>query len=130
MFFTGGGVAKVGALTAAKLAPLLKGGAIAAAFFGLAVATGLPIHDPWFDLVCIMAIGAFVGGEPEPDLWAQVKRGEMTVAEFLYLWFYRSTHLFISAATAYLLHKNKWSQISGSNYPEVDRRRKPTDAAD
>jgi len=109
-------------ITLIKIPTFLKMVVYSSMVISAAVATGLPVHDPWFDLVLIMWVGSVVNGQPEPDLW-----GKITVSEFMYLWFYRSSHLFISAATAYLIHKNKWTEISGSpySYPAVDRRRKP-----
>lgn len=109
-------------ITLIKIPTILKLVVYSSIIFSAAAVGDLPVHDPWFDVVLIMWIGSIVNGQPEPDLW-----GKISVSEFLYLWFYRSSHLFISAATAYLIHKNKWSEISGSpySYPAVDRRRKP-----
>lgn len=105
--------------TFAKALPVIKGVALLAAFFTTAIVTGFPFNDPWFDIVILMGIGSIVGGEPEPDL-------QLTTRQFLYLWFYRSSHLFISSATAYFLHKNKWDTISGpGSWPQVDRRQSP-----
>lgn len=97
---------KTTVLVAAKLSPFLKLGVGSLAIFSTAAVAGLPIHDPFFDIVCFIFIGSIVGGEPEPDL-------KLPAREFFYLWFYRSSHLFISAATAYMIHKNKWQDISG-----------------
>lgn len=90
----------------AKLTPLAKGFTVFGVLLFTAVETGFPIRDPWFDLVCLMALASIVGGEPEPDL-------KLNFREFIYLWFYRSSHLMLSVATAYFLHKNKWESISG-----------------
>lgn len=80
-------------------------------------APALPLSNGWFDAFWayqgISLLGAFVSGEPEPDVLHKVKHGEMTWAEFYYTWFFRSSHLYISAATAYSIHPNKWKDISG-----------------
>lgn len=83
----------------------------------LEAAPALPLSNGWFDAFWayqgISLIGAIVSGEPEPDVLEKVMRGEMTWTAFYYLWFYRSSHLYISAATAYMIHPNKWGNVSG-----------------
>lgn len=108
------GLAKVG-----MLKPLLfkLGLPLVGVVAFIEAAPSLPTSNGWFDAFCagvgLTAVGAVVNGEPEPDVLQRVMRGEMKWAEFYYMWFFRSTHLFISAATAYSIHPNKWKDISG-----------------
>lgn len=101
---------KLSALLAAKFMPMIKVGVGVAAIMIAATEIGVPVptHDPFFYMVAFMLVGSVVGGEPEPD-------SKLTGPQFWYLWFYRSSHLFISAATAYMLHKNKWGTINGGD---------------
>lgn len=72
--------------------------------FSVAAVEGLPIHDPWFDLVLFSFSSGIVGGMPEPDT-------QLSLPRFLYTWAYRTAHLWVSAATAYFIHQNKWTSI-------------------
>jgi hypothetical protein len=76
----------------------------AGALFTLAAVGGLPVHDFWFDVVLLMFFSGLVGGMPEPD-------SDMSVPRWAYTWFYRSSHLWVSQATAYFLHQTKWTTI-------------------
>jgi hypothetical protein len=97
----------------AKLPIAVKLLTVAAVAYTAAFASGLPVNDIWFDAVLFMVVSSIVGGEPEPDL-------DLPLRKFLYLWFYRSTHLFVSTATAYFIHKNKWPEISGNKEQPCD----------
>lgn len=105
-------VAKMPALAKVLMACAVIVSGIAAV--GLA---GAPVANPWFDMFAgyflLQALNAFVGGAPEPDVFQKIKRNEMGWGEFWYLWFYRSSHLFLSQATAFFLHPEKWKDISG-----------------
>ena len=85
-------------IPAAKL--LLGIGAI----FTVAAIGGLPIHDFWFDLVLFQFAAGIVGGEPEPDT-------QLTGWKFAYTWYYRTTHLWVAAATTYFSHQTQWSTL-------------------
>jgi hypothetical protein len=97
------GFPKLSALLAIKLPAFAKVTMIGVAMFSFASLAGLPVHDFWFDFFLLTALGSVVGGEPPPDHGLPFRK-------FLYLWFYRSTHLFVSALPQpNSLHK-KWDQ--------------------
>lgn len=96
----------------AKLPAMTKTVLLGAVFLSTVAATGLPIHDVWFDYVLFIVFSAIIGGMPEPDTDLHGRR-------FLYTWIYRSGHLLVASATAYFMHKNKWSEISGK--PEAPK---------
>jgi hypothetical protein len=65
---------------------------------------GLPLQDPWFDIaIFLWVFSAITGGMPEPE----------QNSSFWYIWLYRTLHLMSASATAYFIHKNRWSDISG-----------------
>jgi hypothetical protein len=94
----------VGAI--AKLPVLTKAALLGAVLISTVAVAGLPVHDIWFDYVLFIVFSALIGGMPEPDTDLQGWR-------FFYTWIYRSGHLLVASATAYFMHKNKWSEISG-----------------
>lgn len=59
------------------------------------------IHDPWFELATILALGALVSGMPDPTT-------ESTTA---YKWAYRSLHLFFNIATHFFAHPSAWRAL-------------------
>lgn len=98
--------------------PVVKLGLVVAVIAPLAVAVNAPVHDPFFDIVSLIFLNAIVTGAPEPDLWAKIRTKEMSVGEFLYLWYYRSSHGFLGSATAYFAHRNQWSSIADGKTEE------------
>jgi len=106
MFLTYAAVYFAKALPVAKL--LLGIGMV----FIAAAVGGLPIHDFWFDVVLFQFASGIVGGAPEPDT-------QLSFPRFLYTWFYRTAHLWVSAATAYFLHQTKWSTIHADGAEET-----------
>lgn len=78
----------------------------------------LPVQNGWFDAFSLVTFAAMaraiVGGEPEPDVIRKVTAKEMSWHEFYYLWFYRSSHLFLISPTAYNMHPEKFGMISGA----------------
>ncbi len=72
---------------------------------GFVALTGLlgyiNVHDPWFELVAILAVGAIIMGMPDP-------KEDSTV---LYKWVYRSTHIFFNIATNFLMHESAWKAL-------------------
>jgi hypothetical protein len=101
------GVAKAASIPAVKL------GLAAIVVAPLAIAVDAPVRDPFFDMLGLILLNAIVTGAPEPDMLKTI-----TVGEFMYLWFYRSSHGFLGSATAYFGHKNMWPNISGQNQAE------------
>ena len=92
--------------------PLVKLGLATAIVVPVAIAMDAPVHDPFFDILGLILLNAIVTGAPEPDLWAKIHAQEMTFGEFIYLWWYRSSHGFLGSATAYFAHRNQWPKIS------------------
>lgn len=88
--------------------PLVKFGLAVAVVAPVAAAVNAPLHDPFFDILGLIFLNAIVTGAPEPDMWKTMPPGE-----FLYLWYYRSSHGFLGSATAYFAHRNMWGQIAG-----------------
>lgn len=93
--------------------PIVKLGLAMMVVAPLAIAADAPVHDPFFDILGLILLNAIVTGAPEPDMWNTVSKGQ-----FMYLWFYRSTHGFLGSATAYFSHRNVWPKISG---PSVEQ---------
>lgn len=90
--------------------PAVKLGLATAIVAPIAIASNAPVHDPFFDILGLIFLNALVTGAPEPDMWKTVSFGE-----FMYLWFYRSSHGFLGSATAYFAHKKMWPEISGGD---------------
>lgn len=87
---------------------LVKLAFIGAALFLVSSAVpGIDIHNIFFDYAVFILISSIVAGAPEPDMLKQ-----LTFKEFLYLWYYRSSHLLVASATAYFIHKDKWKDIA------------------
>lgn len=59
------------------------------------------VHDPWFELVAILACIAVVMGMPDP-------RPDSSVA---YKWLYRSTHIFFNLASHFLMPESAWKAL-------------------
>ena len=81
---------KLSGLLTFKLPAIAKFSMMGFALFSIADLGGLPIHDFWFDFFLLNVLRSLVGGEPPPN-------HNLPFWKFLYLWFYRSTHLFVSA---------------------------------
>lgn len=88
---------------------LIKVSAISMLLFSLSGATGLPVSNPWFDIsISLWVFSAITGGMPEPD----------ERSSFGYIWLYRTFHLLSATGTAYFIHRNKWTEISGERKPD------------
>lgn len=86
----------------------VKFGAAVTAALLTAEFLGLPIQDPWFDVLVVYIIGrwaltSLVNGMPEPE----------ATSSPWYIWCYRTMHSLAHISTAYFSHKNMWKYISG-----------------
>ncbi|SRR6266567_2834243 len=83
---------------------VIKASAVAMFIFSLIESSGLPVSNPWFDISILLWVSsAVIGGMPEPE----------ETSSFYYIWLYRTLHLLSATGTAYFIHKNRWSEISG-----------------
>jgi len=92
--------------------PIVKLSLAALIVTPVAIAMNAPVHDPFFDILGLILLNAIVTGAPEPDMWQQ-----MTVGQFAYLWFYRSSHGFLGSATSYFSHRNHWPKVEDREQP-------------
>lgn len=81
----------------------------AALLFISSTVPGIDIHNIFFDYAVFILISSIVAGAPEPDMMNQ-----LSFREFMYLWYYRSSHLLVASATAYFIHKDKWKDIAST----------------
>lgn len=86
---------------------LVKLAFVGAALLLVSSVPGIDIHNIFFDYAIFILISSIVAGAPEPDMATQ-----LSLKEFVYLWFYRSSHLLVASATAYFIHKDKWAAIA------------------
>lgn len=98
---------KLSALSLAKLPIAIKLSIAGAAIFVTSAVTGLPVHDFWFNWVLFIIISAIIGGMPPPET-------ELPFWKFMYMWIYRSGHLLVASAAAFLLHQRRVDEISES----------------
>jgi hypothetical protein len=61
----------------------------------------LNIHDPWFELVAVLAAIAIIVGMPDPKEDSSVG----------YKWLFRSTHIFFNIASTFLMHQSAWRSL-------------------
>ncbi len=67
---------------------------------------GLPVKDPWFDVVLLLVFGgnwfrSMVNGMPEPTL----------ESSDWYVWAYRSLHQLAGISTVYSAHRLLWKYM-------------------
>lgn len=91
----------------------LKGSAALLAILSFGSIMGLPVNDPWFDvllgyIVVKWTLASIVNGMPEPELSSSV----------WYVWCYRSLHSMAHQSTAYFTHKRIWKYLTGEDSTE------------
>lgn len=97
------GLVKIGSWKASSIL-ILKLSLFAAGLIAMAITSGVPVQDPWFDgFAGYYVFSALVAGMPEPD----------ANSSFVYIWMYRSGHILSANGTAYFSHKSMWNEISG-----------------
>lgn len=88
----------------------IKASAIATLAFAVANFMGLPVGDPWFDVLVIYILWqaflrSIVNGMPEPEEHSSP----------WYIWAYRSLHSVARIGTVYFAHKRMWKFLTGGS---------------